>query len=118
MKTTKKTASRRVYVKTIAGEKLELKKDRLTQLATEDRFNSRLNCYVTFAAIRKAVVGTFGLRVSFTTHRLPEYQYVDVRFNPALGELGCCTFDEKTFNKIMKAAKSYIRFGQPVAPVV
>lgn len=112
MTTTKKTRYRTVAVVTIDGEKLQLKRDRLTQVAEPGVLTRDMACYVTFANIRKAVPGGAGLRVSFVEKRtFEDCQYVDVTFSPNRGQLGCCVFDEKTFNKIMRAARCKARYG-------
>lgn len=114
MKTTKKT-TRRTFVKTTDGEKLELTKTRLSQLPEDFRedfhedfreaFYDR--CYLTFVNLRNAKINNRGLTVTYIDSRLSCY----VSFCPQIGQLGCCVFDEKTFNKIMKAAGSKVRFG-------
>lgn len=105
-KSTKKTASRRVYVKATDGEKLQLKRGRLTQTA-----DSQIACYATFEDIRKAVVGGDGLTVRFVDGN---GRPMSVSFYPQTGIMGCCEFNASNFNKIMRAARSSVRFGVSV----
>lgn len=117
-KSSKKTTSRRSFVTTVEGEKLELTKSRLSQIVPEDKdLSYDIECFAKFSDIRKATVGCKGVE-GVLVHWLdaPKTVGFKVEFVPERGIMGCCEFDEKNFNKIMKAAGSYIRFGQPVAP--
>ena len=85
-----------MIIEDLRDRKLELSDEKLAELS-----KGEMNCFTTYAQIRKGVVG--GRLSVWFVDRCPK-ESVSVPIFPKTQVIGCCRFSPATFAKILKAA--------------
>lgn len=118
MTTKKTTTTKQLKLRNTEGELLVIRKGRLIHVFNNDLLNAADRSFwsVKLSSLRKAAKQlaktgnrhTFDLNLNYIqgkTGRL-ERNVTDAAgvFNPTDKQIGCCIFDTRTFNRILKAA--------------